>query len=198
VKAAALDAVTIDAYGTLLTLIDPLPALHELLPDHAPAAIEQAFRAEAAYYREHAGRGTDAATLAELRADCVAVFNETLGASLSAEAYVSALRFEPLPGALAAVRRLRAFGLTLAIVGNWDVGLHEHLDAVGMARFFDTIVPAAKKPSPDGILGALQELGVAPSRALHVGDEEADEQAARAAGVCFAPAPLAEVVAELE
>jgi beta-phosphoglucomutase-like phosphatase (HAD superfamily) len=198
VKAADLDAVTIDAYRTLMTLIDPLPALQKLLPDHDRAAIERAFEAEGKYYREHVDRGHDAATLGRLREECVGVFNETLGSALSPDAYVGTLRFEPLPGALGAVQQLRALGLTLAVVANWDFGIHEHLGEAGFTQFFAAIVPAAGKPSPDGILRALGELGVEPARALHIGDDEADERAADAAGVRFAPAPLADAVAALE
>ena len=40
VKAAELDGVTIDAYGTLLTLADPMPELLALLPSNEPSAIE--------------------------------------------------------------------------------------------------------------------------------------------------------------
>ena len=42
---------------------------------------------------------------------------------------------------------------------------------------------------------ALERLRVRPERALHVGDSAADEQGARAAGMRFAPAPLAEAFA---
>jgi FMN phosphatase YigB (HAD superfamily) len=37
---------------------------------------------------------------------------------------------------------------------------------------------------------ALEQLGVQPYRALHVGDEDGDERGARAAGMWFAPAPV--------
>jgi FMN phosphatase YigB (HAD superfamily) len=38
---------------------------------------------------------------------------------------------------------------------------------------------------------------VAPGRALHIGDDDVDEEAARAAGMAYAPTPAAGVVAEL-
>jgi HAD superfamily hydrolase (TIGR01509 family) len=41
---------------------------------------------------------------------------------------------------------------------------------------------AAPKPSPDGILLALRQLGVAPSDAFYVGDHAIDVMAGRAAG----------------
>ena len=62
-RAAELDAVTLDAHGTILRVVDPLPRLRELLPGHDAAAIADAFAAEAHYYRKHVGRGADAVTL---------------------------------------------------------------------------------------------------------------------------------------
>src|SRR5204863_95186 len=53
----------------------------------------------------------------------------------------------------------------------------------------------APKPEPAVFLLALEQLGVAPARALHVGDEAGDEDGARAAGMRFAPAPLATALA---
>lgn len=196
-NAAALDAVTIDAYGTLATIVDPLPRLRELLPDHDQDAIESAFRAEAAYYARHASRGRDAPSLSELREACVRVFNDELGASLTASQYVDAIAFTPIPGVAAALERLRSLGLSLAVVANWDFSLHERLQELGLATYFATIVHAAAKPSPDGIGAALRTLGVTPARALHIGDDGADEAAAEAAGAHFLPTPLAEAVASL-
>ncbi len=196
-NAADLDAVTIDAYGTLLTIIDPLPRLEELLPGQDRAAIEHAFHAEAGFYRAHSHTGRDDSSVLTLRESCTRVFNETLGSSLSPDEYVGALEFEPLPGVLDALERLRSLGLTLAAVGNWDWSLHVRLDESRLAPFFAVVVPAANKPSPEGILRAVAELDVEPARVLHIGDEHADEEAAQAAGVHFAPAPLSEAVASI-
>jgi putative hydrolase of the HAD superfamily len=197
VRAAALDAVTIDAYGTLVALVDPVPALESLLPGHGRDAIAHAFRSEAAFYRERSHEAHDGVTLTHLREQCVTVFNEELGSALSAADYVGALRFEILAGVVPALRRLRSLGLSLAVVGNWDVSLHERLEELGLASFFTAVVPVARKPSPAGIERALVALGASAGRCLHVGDEPGDEQAARAAGVGFAAAPLAEAVASI-
>jgi len=197
VNAAGLDAVTIDAYGTLATLVDPLPRLQELLPGHDRSEIERAFRAEGSFYAAHVGTGRDETTLVQLRDECVAVFNTTLGSALTADEYVGALVFEPLPGVREALEHLRSLGLSLAVVGNWDFSLHHWLAELGLAQSFATVVHAAAKPSPDGILTALNAMKVSPTRALHIGDEPSDEEAARAAGVRFAPAPLPEAVASL-
>ncbi len=95
-------------------------------------------------------------------------------------------------GALAAVERFAAQGLALAVVSNWDVGLHEKLGSLA-SRFACVVTSAevgAAKPDPAVFLAALERLGVAASRALHVGDEPGDEDGARAAGMRFRWAPL--------
>jgi putative hydrolase of the HAD superfamily len=190
---AEIDVVTIDAFGTLVELRDPVGSLARLLPGHEPGAIEHAFRAEAAYYMEHShGVG-----LAQLYADCAAIFNETLGSKLTPEAYVTALdaEYAVLPGVPEALARLRSLGLELAVVGNWDLRLAEHLERLGLAPFFSAVVSSAgagaAKPDPRPFVAALELVGVPPERALHVGDSPADEDGARAAGLRFLPAPLA-------
>jgi putative hydrolase of the HAD superfamily len=55
----------------------------------------------------------------------------------------------------------------------------------------------APKPDPAVFLCALERLGIRPERALHVGDSEPDQAGARAAGMRFAPAPLAAAVEAL-
>jgi HAD superfamily hydrolase (TIGR01509 family) len=197
VSAADLDAVTVDAHGTMLGVVDPLPLLRELLPEHDPDAIAEAFRAEGRFYREHVGRGRDAASLAQLREECVGVFNRTVGATLTADEYVDTIRFELLPGVVESLDRLRSLGLALAVVGNWDFSLHARLAEHGLAGYFAIVVHAARKPDPDGLQLALARLGARPSRALHIGDEDADEQAARIVGMHFAHTPLADAVASI-
>jgi HAD superfamily hydrolase (TIGR01509 family) len=197
VSASTLDAVTIDAYGTLATIVDPLPALQTLLPAHGREEIEAAFRAEASFYGTRAASGRDDVSLRELREACVAVFNEQLGSTLTADEYVDAIRFELLAGVRDALDRLRSLGLSLAVVANWDFSLHERLEELRIAAMFETVVHAADKPFPDGILTALGALRVPAERALHIGDDPADEAAASAAGVRFLPAPLPEAVASL-
>jgi len=194
-----IDAVTIDAYGTLVELDDPVGRLSAALGSNASAAWE----VEAAYYRAHAVQGRDDASLAELRLRCTSVFLEAAGDSRDpatfVDAFQDALRFVPVPGALDSVHALRARGLTLAVVSNWDVGLHAHLDKLGIAHLFDVVVTSADagvaKPDPRIFRVVLARLGVKPERVLHVGDNELDEVGARSAGMRFAYAPLAELVA---
>jgi HAD superfamily hydrolase (TIGR01509 family) len=191
---ATLDAVTIDGYGTLLQLVDPLPKLRALLPERSPEAIEAAFRAEGDFYLQHAVEARDQASLDRLHTACTEVFNQTAGSSLTTEDYIGALEFELLPGVVEALAGLRARGLALAVVANWDFSLHKHLRGHGLQGWFDTIVTSAetglRKPDPGPFRAALERLGVPPARALHVGDHASDEEGAAAAGMHFAPVPL--------
>ncbi len=200
---AEIDAVTIDAYGTLLELGDPVGSLARLLPGHEPAAIGRAFKAEAEYYVAHSVNGRDPESLSRLYAECTAVFNEALGSSLAPEEYVGALELEDtlLPAVPDALLRLRALGLELAVVGNWDCRLPEHLERLELLGYFGAVVTSAEagaaKPDPRPFLHALELLRVEPGRALHIGDAEADEVGARAARMRFAPVPLSTLAERL-
>jgi phosphoglycolate phosphatase len=202
-KAAELDAVTLDAHGTLVTLADPVPALTSVLSERGvertPETVLAGFRTEVAHYAPRAGEGHDEESLARLQRECAGVFLEAVDADLDPEefapAYVGALHFDVLPGVLDSLERLRALGLELAVVANWDLSLQRLLGEIGLDRYFNLVVHAAHKPAPDGLLRALATLHIEPARALHVGDDGGDRKAAAAAGMLFAPAPVSVAVA---
>jgi HAD superfamily hydrolase (TIGR01509 family) len=204
-KAADLDAVTLDAHGTLVALVDPVPTLTSVLSERGvertPEVVLAGFRAEAAHYAPRAGEGHDEVSLARLQQECAGVFLNAIDADLDpqefAPAYVGALHFEVFPGVVESLERLRALGLELAVVANWDLSLRRLLGEIGLDHYFTVIVHAARKPEPEGLLRALAELRVEPARALHIGDDDADRDAAAAAGMQFAPAPIAAAVAAL-
>jgi HAD superfamily hydrolase (TIGR01509 family) len=204
---ADLDAVTVDAYGTLVELADPVPALlaglAELGVEREAEAVAGAFAVEAAYYRERSFEGHDERSLFRLRRECVAIILEELGAELEPEAFVegfvTAMRLELLPDAAAALHALQRRGLSVAVVSNWDIGLGEQLRRLRL-RDLPVVTSAeagAPKPGAAVFLRGLERLGVRPERALHVGDSESDEAGARAAGMRFAPAPLAAAIEAL-
>ncbi len=206
---AGLEAVTVDGYGTLVELADPVGALQAALEHaghHAEGdRVRDAFHAEVRYYRPRSHEGSDKASLARLRHDCVAVFLEELGVSLEpdsfVEAFMEALDFGLVPGASAALEELRAAGLRLACVANWDVGLHAELERLDVSECFDVILTSADvgsaKPAPLIFERALTALDVAADRALHIGDEAVDEQGAAAAGMHFEPVPISTLPARL-
>jgi putative hydrolase of the HAD superfamily len=199
-----VEAVTIDAFGTLVALRDPVPALRAALAAHGVERTEEevrrAFEIEAAYYRERSHEGRDAATLALLRRDCAAVFLGAAEAPLDVDeftdAFVDTLAFEELPGVRDACVALKEAGLRLAVVSNWDVGLHDHLRTLGLDALVDVVVTSAEagapKPSTQVFALAVERLGSTPERTVHVGDTRADAEGAEAAGLRFEPAPLAD------
>ncbi|MGH2997228.1 MAG: HAD-IA family hydrolase [Gaiellaceae bacterium] len=208
-RLADLDAITVDAYGTTIELVDPAPALDTALRargvERERWLIERAFAAEMEYYVPRSHEGRDAASLERLRQECAAVFLAALGADLDAgefaPAYVGALVFRPCDGAAEALAELTARGLALAVVSNWDCSLPDHLEAAGLRHRFAAVVTSAgagvPKPDPRIFVSALERLGVPARRALHVGDGPADSEGAAAAGLQFAPAPLSSVAGSL-
>ena len=192
-------AVLLDALGTLVELPPPAPALVEELAARGVAVgLEEAgraVRAEIGFYRAHLDEARDAAGLEALRARCTTVLREALperargldDGALQA-ALLGALRFRAYEEVPEVLRTLRERGLALVVVSNWDVSLHEVLDATGLRPLLDGVVASAElgcaKPDPAPLLAGLALAGAAPEEALHVGDSvEHDVEGARAAGV---------------
>ena len=208
-RSAGLDAVTIDAFGTLVELENPVGRLQAALAERGVERDEKsvgaAFAAEVEYYLVHKGEGKGDSSLLDLRNRCSGVFLAGAAPDLDAEefapAFVDSLVFRPLDGVVDALRRLRRAGLELACVTNWDVGIGEQLERAGLASYLSAVVSSAEtdaeKPDPRVFAEALRRLGVEPARALHIGDDEADETGALAAGLGFEPPPLATLPARL-
>jgi putative hydrolase of the HAD superfamily len=192
--------VLLDGLGTLLALAPPWPAFVRRLRERGlqldAADAERAFRAEIAYYRAHHHEGRDAAALADLRRRCAEALREELPAAVASglsraqltEAMLDSLRFSAYPDAPPALAALRARGLRLVVVSNWDVSLPTVLADAGLAEALDGVLTSAAvgapKPAPAIFAAALELAGVAPERAVHVGDSLAHDVAgARGAGV---------------
>jgi len=186
---ASTRAVFLDALGTLVEL-DP-PWLHlagSLDMDPTDGRLIAAVRTEMAYYKDHAHEGSDAAALAELRERCAQLLSRELGRTVEVETMMSAIRFRAFEDAAPALSALRARGLALLCVSNWDISLGEVLDRCGLAGALDEVVSSAvagsRKPDPAIFSVALELARCAPSEALHVGDTEAEDIAgAGAAGI---------------
>jgi putative hydrolase of the HAD superfamily len=173
-------AVLLDSMGTLLRLVPPAPALARALGvDEATA--ESAFRAEVAYYAVHHLEGSDPSSLGDLRRRCAAVLAEAAGTdpARALDALMGSLRFEPWEDAAPALVQLRAAGLRLVVVSNWDCSLPEVLDGIGLGPLVDAVVTSAKvgaaKPDARIFEAALELAGCAPGEALHVGDSAEDD-----------------------
>jgi pyrophosphatase PpaX len=97
----------------------------------------------------------------------------------------------PYPGALDAVRSLKARGTRLGIVTSKNRhGLQKGLVLCGFDGLFDVLQtsddPVESKPSPAPVLAALTKLGAAPAHALVVGDSPHDIASGRDAGAATA------------
>lgn len=193
-------AVLLDALGTLLELAPPGPELRRALErrgvDVAPAAAERAMGAEMAYYRAHLMAGGDRRGVKALRRRCAEVLAAALPGELSRTleledmeaAMLEALRFAPFDEVPGALRALRAEGLRLVVVSNWDRSLHDVLDATGLSSHLHGVITSAEagaaKPDPAIFSRALSVAGTSASAALHVGDRlDEDVAGARAAGI---------------
>jgi putative hydrolase of the HAD superfamily len=203
VRAASLDAVTVDGFRTLVELDAPVERLRAALAEHGveagPDEVQSAFDAEAEYYMTHQVEARDEEALAKLQLECAGVFLRELPTELEPAGFVSsfvqALLFRPLEGVAEALHLLRGAGLALACVSDWDVGVDRQLERAGLGSFLDVVVSSAeigaKKPDPRVFRAALERLAIPPDRALHIGDAEGDRTGALAAGLAFEPAPLA-------
>jgi putative hydrolase of the HAD superfamily len=200
--AQAPAALLIDGLGTLVSLAPPAPALrHELATrfgvEVSEADAGAALGAEIAFYRAHMGLGRDDESLRELRHRCAEVLRDALPPSdrLAApdtaavtDALLASLRFEAYPDARGVLIRARRAHARIVVVSNWDVSLHEVLERVGLAPLVDGIVTSAAvgaaKPDPAIFAHALALAGVAPERAIHVGDSlDEDVRGAAACGI---------------
>jgi len=222
----AVRAVTLDAAGTLFDVAEPvgatyarLAAAHGIAVD--PAAIERGFRTAFASAPPLAFPGASPVRLADHeRAWWYTLVRAAFGHAAAAPAFdavfadlyahyarPAAWRLHPdVPDALAA---LRAHGMRLGIVSNFDGRLPALVAGLGLAPLVDVVTHSsqvgAAKPDARIFLAALGRLGVAPGEALHVGDDpRADVEGARAAGLAAVliarrgPLPGPEAIAGLD
>jgi putative hydrolase of the HAD superfamily len=186
-------AVLLDALGTLLHFEPPAPHLRAALRERgievSQAAAEAAIRDEIAYYRAHLQEGRDAASLADLRRRSAEAMRPALGVDGDlTDALLASLRFRAYPDAAPALLALRARGLAIVVVSNWDHSLHERLEETGLAPLVDGAVASAElghaKPERAIFEHALALCGAAPEAALHAGDSpREDVEGALAAGL---------------
>jgi len=120
------------------------------------------------------------------RAGCAAPPPAVIAAGIAAFARGGAWR--PCAGAVATLGTLRARGLRVALVSNYDGRLHRVVDELGLKAYFDAVVVSSEtgwaKPSPRIYAAALAALGVAAEEALMVGDRPREDVAgAQAAGL---------------
>lgn len=232
-----LGAVTLDAAGTLFEVAEPVGVTYARVAARhgigvTATELDRAFRAALAGAPPLAFPGASPVRLPDHeRAWWYAVVRRTFGAAgMSShfdacfaelfDFYARAAAWRVFADAPEALRALRARGLRVGVVSNFDTRLVGLLDQLGLAPLVDRIVHSTRagvaKPDPAIFHLALEALGVPPAEALHAGNEVvADVEGARAAGLRavlvdregrLAPLPpgvprvrtLAELVARLE
>lgn len=188
----AVRAVTLDAAGTLIAVAEPVgetyarvAARHgvHVTTEAAEAGFRRAMASQAPLAFPGAG---ETERPARERAWWYAVVRAALGttspdAALDAAAaelfahYAGAAAWLVFPEVPAVLAALRARGLRLAVVSNFDGRLLPLLDALGISERVDAVVPStlvgSAKPEARIFHAALARLGVSPAAALHVGDD---------------------------
>lgn len=190
-KAQALeppfDTFIFDLDGTLLDTLDDLMVLtNDVLaefdmPTHTREEINS-----------YVGNGAAALIYQAVPADtppavadaCLARWKEAY------DAYPNDLT-KPYPGVVALLAALRERGCKLGTLSNkFDRGVTFIVDkclpgAVDTAHGEGGVRNFPRKPSPEGLLATIEELGSTPARTVYVGDSPGDIHVARNAG-CYA------------
>lgn len=88
-------------------------------------------------------------------------------------------RLDIFPDVRDVLSRFRAMHVPVAVVSNWQRGLRHFCYELGLSSYIDHIVVSAEigiaKPDAGIFHEACRRLGVAPPRALHVGDTVVDD-----------------------
>ncbi len=193
-----IDGVLLDMDGTIVDAFAPIIR-----------ALNQTFREfglpemSADEVKRHTGKGDCSmkALFGERRDEAAARFLE-----IHDEDYLQRIR--PLAGAQPLFQWLRQRDIPIAIVTSKSQPRAEaQLDALNWSGYFDTVIGKIdgrpEKPDPGPVLLACEQIGIAPQRAVMIGDGIADMKAAAragstAVGVCdaFSPCELREAGAD--
>jgi putative hydrolase of the HAD superfamily len=192
------DAVFIDVDGTLLWVgLDVDGYVEDLAPysRNGGLTVEEATGPMWESLRRHIKKNIEYRTdegLADFKRRNAEQTAQELGIEAPAEVLTEVadrrISFNPYPESVAVLRGLKALGLKLYVVSNWDILLAEVLEALGWMQYFDGIVASAllgvEKPEPRIFEEALRISGVRRERVVHVGnDPVADVRGAAAAGI---------------
>lgn len=104
------------------------------------------------------------------------------------EEFAGADAWEVFADVLPVLEALRAAGISLGVVSNFDQRIHRLLNEMRLSRYFGSVTFSSgagfAKPDPRIFTGALRRHGAAPGEAMHVGDSaREDVEGARAAGL---------------
>lgn len=184
-------ALFLDAGGTLLQLHEPVGDSYARIARNygvtrSPERIDRAFRrAMRAPWQgrryDHDGRPFWRFVVERATGSSDPELFEALYHAFGPSAWTVA------PGALRCIESVRAAGVKVAVVSNWDHRLRPLLAALGILERIDLAIVSGEvmleKPDPRIFARAAHRLGVPLPYAVHVGDSRTnDVVGARAAG----------------
>lgn len=113
------------------------------------------------------------------------LFEEAFRAFKDAYAVCQTDTTGPYEGISEAVRELQAAGIKMAIVSNKYDGAVQNLneDFFHMDIAIGEREGVARKPAPDSVFLAMEELGADPARTVYIGDSDVDLKTAQNAGL---------------
>ncbi len=184
-------AITFDVGGTL---IEPYPSVGEVYsqvakrfgivadPQILSRCFSAAWKARATF--DYSLEAWSELVRASFR-DFGPVSEECFRSIYDAFARPSAWRI--FPDVLPTLESLRAAGVRLGIISNWDERLRPLLRALGLSDYFEQIVISHEvghpKPKPQIFLAAAQDLRIPVNQILHIGDGRTEDyQGALAVG----------------
>lgn len=198
-------AITFDAAGTLIRVADPVAETYARVARDfgatlSPAVLDAAFRelfpsmpamafphldapalagAERAWWRELVARVVE-------RAGGVGEFEDFFDTLYSH--YADGAAWRTYPETLRVLKSVRARGLRVGVVSNFDSRLPAILQQLGIGDLVDTVIYStacgAAKPDERIFNFTIRALHATPQTTLHVGDNlTADYRGARAAGM---------------
>ena len=192
------DAVFLDIDGTLLWVdLDVEGYVSDLSPytTDGPLSVERAMGPVWEGLRRHIRENIKYRTeddLAWFRRENASVTASTLGLDAPEELLVEVsdkrITFNPYRESERVLEELKALGVPLYALSNWDISLEGVLEDLGWRRFFDGLVVSAivGAEKPDRVIfeEALRVAGVEPHRAVHVGNDPiSDVRGAAEAGI---------------
>ena len=192
------EAVFFDVDGTLLWVdLDVEGYVRDLEPyvKGDPLTVEKARGAVWESMRRHIAQNIRYRTvesLAGFKQENAEITARALGIEAPSEVLteIAARRisFNPYPESGRVLEELRAMGLPLYVVSNWDVELESVLGGLGWLGYFEGVVASAvvgvEKPEPEIFEAALSMSGSEPERVVHVGnDPETDVRGAASCGI---------------
>ena len=183
-----IEAVTFDAYGTLLHVDRVIERLRDELSKIGITtpfeAVQNAFITEVGYYKAHHLEAKDLDRLLNLRHRCAEVLFDKLAeqgyaCEVSPEkklaVLIEGIHFKLYEDVLLVLEWCKSKGLMTGVISNWDCSLPEILNDRLDRHRFDVIMVSAiegiNKSDPAMFYRAAERLGLSPSRILHVGDE---------------------------